>query len=774
MKSPAGAAAVLDFHPAEAEKSVVLTENTEQSAQTRHPDALGRSRWRRKIIGSLAALVVFASLAVIGLIYVELELSSFRFPPFDKARASYRRSDAVLLDRHHEVIHELRIDRKTRRLEWVPIGEISPALKSEILFAEDRRFFEHHGVDWKSLLNAAWSRTRLRHERGASTITMQVASKLDRQLQPQSAHRSWWQKWRQIQAAREIEKRWTKDQIFETYLNLVTFRGELQGISAASKGLFNKHPHGLDSGEAAILAALVRAPNAPIDQVARRACQLSEAMNLHLDCSALTARTNEVLSIPYSVQPEAALAPNVTQQLLGSAHAPSANAVTQVVSTLDGNLQRFAIETLQYHLLTVRGQNVHDGAVLVVDNATGEVLAYVGNVGDQASARFVDGIQGRRQAGSILKPFLYGLAIDERLMTAASLIDDAPLDIPAVNGIYRPENYDNRFHGLVTARTALASSLNVPAVKTLMLVGVEAFVKQLHRLGFRNLESPDFYGPSLALGSADITLWDLVNAYRSLANGGVWSPLRLTFDETSADKPQRVFSPGAAFIIADILSDRGSRSETFDLESSLATRFWTAVKTGTSKDMRDNWTVGYSSRYTVGVWAGNFSGQPMWNVSGITGAAPVWVEIMNWLHQDQPSVVPKPPLGVKAENIHLAQSDQDRREWFLQGTENPVVQVAATSTNFRIVYPAAGTIIALDPDIPLDDQKVFFESHPASAQLRWQLDGKDLGAAASLFMWSPTQGKHTLALVDESRQVIDSVNFEVRGNVAAQLLGQEK
>jgi penicillin-binding protein 1C len=394
----------------------------------------------------------------------------------------------------------------------------------------------------------------------------------------------------------------------------------------------------------------------------------------------------------------------------------------------------------------VRSQNVQDGSVLVVENKTGEVLAYVGNSGDLASARYVDGTQGLRQAGSILKPFLYGLAFGQRLMTPVSLIDDSPLDLPAVNGIYRPENYDNQFHGLVTARTALASSLNIPAVKALNLVGVEAFVQELGALGFRGLRSADFYGPSLALGSADVTLWDLVNAYRCLANGGVWSPLRLTFGEDSGPPRHRVFSPEVAFMISDILSDRESRSQTFSLESPLSTRFWSAVKTGTSKDMRDNWCVGYSSQYTVGIWTGNFPGQPMWNVTGITGAAPVWVEIMNWLHRSQTS-------------------NQSRREWFLKGTETGRVQEASGPVRYRISYPANGTVIALDPDIPDEGQKLFFESQPADPDLHWRLNGLDIGLAGSPVPWAPRRGKYTLSLV-MGKHMLDSIDFEVRGNIS--------
>jgi len=461
---------------------------------------------------------------------------------------------------------------------------------------------------------------------------MQLASKLDEKLESRAGRRSLWKKWRQIEEARQLERKWSKRQILEAYLNLVTFRGELQGIAAAARGLYEKSPHGIDDYESVILAALIRSPNAPETQVTRRALLLADSMNLRLAPEEIS-RIGHALTGPYRMQPQTALAPHVAHRLLRNGAAIGG----PIVSTLDVRLQIFASETLQHHLISVRAQNVHDGAALIVENKSGDVLAYVGNLGENASARFVDGAQALRQAGSTLKPFLYALAFESRLLTAASSIDDSPLDIPVQGGVYRPENYDNQFHGMVMARTALASSLNIPAVKVLQLAGVELFVERLRLLGLRSLRSADFYGPSLALGSADVTLWDMVNAYRALANGGVWTPLRLRADEDACAPPRRVFAETAAYIVSDILSDRESRSQTFNLESPLSTRFWTAVKTGTSKDMRDNWCIGFSRDYTVGVWNGNFSGESMWNVSGITGAAPVWVEIMNRLHASRAS-----------------------------------------------------------------------------------------------------------------------------------------
>lgn len=390
------------------------------------------------------------------------------------------------------------------------------------------------------------------------------------------------------------------------------------------------------------------------------------------------------LSATYYIKPRIALAPHVARELLKKEG-------ERVISTIDGGLQRFATEVLKYQLNLLKNQNVHDGAVLVMDNKTGDILAYVANGGTSSSARYVDGIRARRQTGSTLKPFLYEIAIEKHLITAASVIDDSPLDIPTSAGLYIPRDYDNEFRGLVSVRTALSSSLNVPAVRTLMLVGEEPFVARLRELGFENIdESGDYYGISLALGSADISLYELVNAYRTLANGGVWSEPRLTFN-SKRNTPKRVMKAEAAFIISNILSDMGARSITFGFENPISTRFWTAAKTGTSKDMRDNWCIGYSQMYTVGVWIGNFTGEPMWNVTGITGAAPLWLDIMNYLYHNSTSALPQTLKGVIAKRIEFEHHiEPGRIEWFIRGTEPDSIELNTNHGNTHITYPLAG------------------------------------------------------------------------------------
>ncbi|HTF99013.1 MAG TPA: penicillin-binding protein 1C [Nitrospirota bacterium] len=689
----------------------------------------------------------------IGLWLIFCASAGHAFPSFQEVKQGYQASDAVLLDRNGKVIHELRVDAKGRRLDWTPLNNVSPALTKATIYSEDKRFREHHGVDWLAAAATAAENLFSKKPRGASTITMQLAAFLDDTLKPRNAKRSFAQKWDQMHAAQELERSWSKDEILEAYLNLVSFRGELQGVSAASRGLFNKEPAGLDEGESVVLASLLRSPNATIEATAKRAHLLAAAMMLSPTAREIRSIAENALSRTYHVRPRTALAPQAARRIMRTASSDGRS----FSSTLDREIQQFAYEVLVKQLSLLKKKNVTDGAILVVENRTGNVLAYVGNAGLSPRTRYVDGIRARRQAGSTLKPFLYALAFEKRILTAASLMNDAPLDVSTDRGIYKPENYDKEFRGMVTARTALASSLNIPAVKTLGLVGMPDFASRLRLLGFEALKEDDYYGLSLALGSADVTLWELVNAYRTLANGGMWTGMHLV--PGKKERSRRVYESESVFIVSDILSDREARSSTFSLENPLATRFWAAVKTGTSKDMRDNWCIGYSADYTAGVWVGNFPGAPMWDVSGITGAAPAWQEIMQYLERGSRSKAPVPPRAVVARAVVIPdQSQSARKEWFISGTESQTVE--RTTVPQRILYPAPGTIIAIDPDIPADQQKIYFES-ASSGNAIWVLNDMVIGKTDTQ-PWTPRQGRYVLVLKDGADRRVDEVEFEVR------------
>lgn len=687
---------------------------------------------------------------------------AYAMPSFQEVKDSYKKSDAVLLDRHGKVIHELRIDDKVRRLEWVSLKDISPALIQAVIFSEDKRFYKHGGVDFLAIGSAAFKNIFSESQRGASTITMQLAAMLNKKLRPRSSKRTLSEKLEQVMTAAEIERSWTKQEILEAYLNLIFFRGEIQGISAVSRGLFEKEPNGLNETESLILASLIRSPNAHAGDVAKRACALNAAINAQCNCEDIKAASKSTLSTPYSIKQQIALAPHVAQQFLKKGN-------YKIVSTLDGRIQKYATEILQHQLNQIKNQNVHDGAVLVIENKTGDVLAYAANSGQYSSARYVDGIKAKRQAGSTLKPFLYAIAFEKKILTPASVLIDSPIDVATPLGIYKPQNYENEYKGMVSARTALASSLNIPAVKTLSLIGVEPFIQRLRQMGFSQIESDEYYGLSLALGSADVSLWEMTNAYRMLANKGVWSDLRLRF-ENYKERRRRVFSEEASFLASSILSDRAARGATFGLENPLSTRFWTAVKTGTSKDMRDNWCIGYSDRYTVGVWIGNFSGEPMWDVSGVSGAAPIWLEIMNYLHSNTASTPPKPPAGISEKRVKFQdETEPERTEWFIKGTEpagmfanKTRINLNRIPVNSRITYPLDGAIIALDPDIPEGQQLLFFEAETDDIEFDWILNSKKIEGSKSMSTWKPIKGRFILSLIDKQNKVIDTVKFEVR------------
>ena len=680
-------------------------------------------------------------------------------PPFDAVRAAHGPSDARLLDRHGVVLDARRIDTTRRRLDWVSLDAIAPALRRAVVAVEDRRFTEHGGVDLRAVAAALGQAIRGGPSRGASTISMQLAALLDPRLRPHGGARSLAQKWGQVRLARALERAWSKDQILEAYLNLVGFRGELEGVGAAAAALFATTPGALTGAESAVLAALVGAPGAPTAAVVRRTAALRPRLPDAPTADAIEAAVRRALAVVPAMPSPPSLAPHVAQRLLGTSPA--------VRTTLDAGLQRAATAALERNLLAVRERGVQDGAVLAIANDTGDVLAYVGSSGRLSAARHVDGVRARRQPGSALKPFLYALAIERRLLTPASLLEDAPLEIALPSGLYRPHDYEDRFLGLVSVRTALASSLNTPAVRTLGLVGGDAFVAELGRLGFAGIDRPAvYYGPALALGSADVSLWEMAGAYRALANGGRWTPLRLRLDDPPG-APRQALKPATAFLVAHILADRESRSATFGLENALATRFWTAVKTGTSTDMRDNWCVGFSRRFTVGVWVGNFSGAPMREVSGVTGAAPVWLEVMERLHAGVPSDPPPVPSGVVAVPVVFAGDvEPPRREWMLAGSDAADARPLLATARPRVRSPVSGTRFALDPDVPAARQRLLLEAEHATGSPRWRMDGVDLGGAGARRLWEPTPGRHLLELVDATGEAQDRVEFEVRSRSA--------
>ena len=588
---------------------------------------------------------------------------------------------------------------------------------------------------------------------------MQVAALLDPDLRRGGAPRTLAEKWRQMRAAWALERTWTKEEILEAYLNLVTFRGELQGVAAAAAVLFDKAPHGLTHAESQVLAALVRAPNADrtalMQRVARstwergplarrgRATRAPRGsrMPLHGSPSSLRGKVSigNTLAPPISpppssarstpraaAAPRVALAPHAARRLM-----PPTAPHRATDTPLDARRRDPALRRRTRCAGTCSPSATARRATPRCWSSTMQAATSSPTSPAAATcpaARHVDGIQarppGRLDAQAVS---LRACALDRRLLTAASLLDDTPLEIAVGDGLFRPRNYDEQFRGLVSLRTALAGSLNVPRCARCMLVGPDDFAAQLRALGFAGVAQPgDYYGPRSRSASADVTLWELVNAYRTLANGGAWTrpdplpprrprwrragpggPLRAR----SASEPPRSSSPTSSPIAT-------SRSVTFGLESPLATRFWSAVKTGTSKDMRDNWCIGYSRRYTVGVWVGNFSGEPMRDVSGITGAAPIWADVMNWLHRDAQRCAgaaarrPAPPRHRLRRRRRAARAASGSSPAPSRTRRRHGARAARRASSRR---PTAA-VIAIDPDIPAARQRVAFEAQSSGSR----------------------------------------------------------
>lgn len=657
-------------------------------------------------------------------------------------------SEAILLDRHGRELARRRTDPDLRRLDWLALDAISPDLVRRLVAAEDRRFWQHGGVDWRAVAGAARDRLAGRSDRGASTISMQVAALVDPGL-GRAGQRGVLAKLAQMRAARALEARWTKRQILEAWLNLLPLRGDVVGVDAAARLMAGRPAATLAPAESAVLVALARRPSAPAEAVLRRACRAAP----DVDCSAIALAAARLLG-PRQPVDSNDLAPHLATRLL----TPGTRGT--VMSSLDADVQRLVRAALDRQLAALAPRNVRDAAAVVVENDTGRILAWVGSAGAASRAAAVDGLTAPRQAGSTLKPQLYALALERRLLTAASLLDDSPIDLETTTGLYIPQNYDRGFRGAVSVRTALGNSLNVPAVRTLLLTGVEPFRQRLYDVGYRGIDRPgDYYGFSLALGSAEVTLLEQAAAFRALALGGRAGAL--TLDPAARPETRPVIDAGAAAIVRDLLTDTAARSATFGEESGLSLPFPAAVKTGTSKAMRDNWCIGFSRRFTVAVWVGNFEGDAMIGVSGTSGAAPAWAAIMLALHDGAPPAGWALPAGIERRRVAFRPAvEPPRDELFLPGTWQPLFALATPAEQVpRLVAPSDGSRIALDPDIPPARQLLVIRALGSRPGLLVRVDGRPLGPPPA--RWAPVPGAHEIALSD-GRTMFDRVRVTVR------------
>jgi penicillin-binding protein 1C len=585
---------------------------------------------KRKLLAALAILLAPWLVLVVMAMFTSL--------PTELRDSSHYAPSVRVLDRNGALLREVRADDGCKA-RYIKLDEVGERAQRAMIAAEDRRFYSHPGVDPFAVVRAAaqavWHR---RVVSGASTLTQQLA----RTVAPHP--RNAWGKFREMALALRIEWSLSKDQILEQYLNRVTFGPGLRGIEAASHFYFDKPTRDLSLAEAAVLAGMPRGPTLydPTNGTAR----IERRRNRILDRLLTNGRANRDEVARAEGEPIVLAkgsgglgAPHFVRDLLQGAIDPSVGdkqaLPAEITTTLDAKLQREAEVLAQNTVKGLSRRHVGAASVIVLDNATGDILAYVGSpdFGDADHLGENDGVLARRQPGSALKPFVYELALERLGFTAATVLPDIDLHLEHDGVDYHPQNYDGRYHGPVRLREALANSYNVPAVYTASLMGAGQVLDRLQKVGFTTLDRDgSFYGPGIALGDGEVRLIDLARAYAALSRGGIAMPIRAVRNlHTSASQSAEaveVMRKDETRVISDILADRHARVASFGSESPLDLPFPASVKTGTSKGFRDNWTIGYTPEVTVGVWVGNFDGSPMHGVSGVTGAGPLFRDVM--------------------------------------------------------------------------------------------------------------------------------------------------
>lgn len=654
----------------------------------------------------------------------------------------------------------------------VSLDQIPEALQRYILFAEDKRFLEHSGVDWSARSSALFQNIRnLRAVRGASTISEQVV----KILHPRP--RTLWTRWIEGFEAAKLERRFSKGEILAFYLNQLPYSRNRRGVVQAAREYFDRSLDTLSEGELLALTVLIRAPGRldPANNsfglkqaVARLLVRLRSAGRIDESSAEEIERQELVFRSPEI----GVSAPHFVRMVRGGLKHPG-QIPTAIRTTLDGSLQRRLQRLLNTRLKHLAGRAVTNGAILVIDHQRDEVLAWVNAGGGdlRAAGEEIDAILNPRQPGSTLKPFLYGAAF-ERGFTPATLVDDSPLVRPVGFGLHPYQNYSGEHYGPLRIRDVLGNSLNIPAIRMIEALGQSDFLDRLRRLGFTSLkEGTDFYGEGLALGNGEVTLYELVRAYASLARQGEWREIRSTFADAGSPQPRRVFDRGTAVQLASILSDPEARALEFGRSSILSFPVETAVKTGTSTDYRDAWTVGFSDRYTAGVWMGNLNGDPMREVTGAIGPSLVLRGVFRELRKRESETAPLPTsssLGkhriCKLSGLMPTHRCPVVNEWFKSGTEPRIPCPGHDAESLRgiahsslaraklaapplISTPSSGLMLAQDPRIP--DELEFFPLQLAEGScpgsVEWFVNGISVGSSRAVggkLLWRLAHGQH--------------------------------
>lgn len=684
----------------------------------------------------LAALTALPALALTAW----LALTAAPFPADRLARDDVE--GVHLLDRHDRPLRH--VPGAAGRGAWRSLADLGPWVPAAFVAVEDRRFFAHPGVDLRGIARAAWANLLAgRVVAGGSTITQQVVQLVAPQPRTLAG--------KAVEAllAVRLERAATKATLLEHYVNRAPFGHGAVGVEAAARLYLDRPARTLTLAEAALLAGVPQAPtlNNPRTDPARADARRRRVLAAMRATGVIDAAV-EAEARASTARLDASAAPFAAPHFAAWALAQP-ESVGVVPTTLDLDLQVHVEDAVAVTVRALADRHVTQGAAVVLDNATGDVLAWVGSRDffDAAEGQN-DMVVGLRQPGSTLKPFVYGLALEDGL-TAATPLPDLPLFVPTLIGDYRPRNYDRRYHGWVSLRAALANSYNVPAVLVAHRVGVGRLLASLRDdLGFASLtDSATHYGVGLALGNGEVRLLELANAYRALANDGVWSPVRWRRDRP-APTGRRVMPAAIARLLTDILADPVARSPAFGRGGALEAPFPAAVKTGTSADFTDNWTVGFTRRHTVAAWTGNFDGRPMERVSGVTGAGPLWARVVRAATTGAPGgfaraglerhrVCPDPPA-----------CDGAYDELFVPGTAPDGPTTPPLPRGVRVVFPDTGDVFQRDVDAPPELARIRLRADaPADVEaLVFAVDGEVMAPVGRPFRrwWTLQPGRHTL------------------------------
>jgi len=641
----------------------------------------------------------------------------------------------------------------------LPLYKIPVFIQQAFIVSEDKRFFEHNGVDWQargSALLQDWKQRRI--VRGASTITEQVA----RMINPRP--RNLWSKWVEGCEAMLLEQEYSKADILEFYLNQLPYAANRRGIAQAARYYFDRDVSTLNTREMLALAILARAPSSydlykDSDKISGLIDRLAGSLQ---ERGVMTAEdVARMKDMPFVLAKPAA--PVNAEHFAGYLRTHYAQAGNSLHSTLDANLQARVQRIMDDRVHALNRRNLHNGAALVVDYQTGDVLAWVvAGAGDPAvPGRQIDAVTVPRQPGSSQKPLLYGLALDSG-WTPATIINDAPLSEAIGTGMHNFRNYSNIYYGHITLREALANSLNIPALLTINHVGPPKYLDALHRMGFESLDrGAEIYDEGLALGNGEVTLLEMVQGFSALANRGVLKPLRFLADDAGVRPAQRIYSEEAASLIGNILSDSWARRLEFGNNSVLNLPVQTAAKTGTSTDYRDAWVMGYNHRYLVGIWMGNLDRSSTDGITGSTGPALALRSIFNELNRD----IPSHPLWLSPKLVQKDVCIEDARDenrcYMRTEFFKPDAASDDTASNdaprFEITRPTDGLQMAVDPRIPQDYQKVPFTLSGLQPQqtVEWILNGSTVAESGDKYLWPLARGKYRLqARVKEDGRVI--------------------